>query len=107
MRLFTNKKVRQRMTGRSSSAAPVRSWQARDEGSARAVLSGRCRRRRSDDANGQNGRAARTGTNEAERQEMKGKVMAGSALGRWPNPALQVRSVSLKLQPNNLWGRGS
>lgn len=64
-------------------------------------------RRAAVEARGEARAGARTVGTKAGVEKAARKVMARSALGRWPNEALQVRSVSLKPQPNKQWGKGS
>jgi hypothetical protein len=86
MILFTSKKAGQHPTGRSASAALVRFWQAGSERGCTAAFSCSCRRIRLDEVKGAvpNG-AKRTVADEAELQEPKRVVCAGSAGGRGPN----------------------
>ena len=77
------------MTGGSSGAVPVRSWQASAEGCTTSALLSPCHRIRLDEAKGWLRAAARRGTSEVETLETTREVMARSTVGRWPNPALQ------------------
>jgi len=71
------------------SAMPVVSWPASAAGGFASALARCCPRRRWDAANGQSRTATRTGTNAAETTGNQREVGVGSAVGRWPNPALQ------------------
>ena len=89
------------MTVGVPSAAPVRSWQASDEGRFTAALSRRCRKKRSDRRmrRGIDG-TKRTVTRAAETKGTTRTVIAGSALGPWPNTALQRTRPLLRFWMN-------
>ncbi len=67
------------MTGRVSSAAPVKFWRVRGAGCVTAALARLCRRRRWGRANGSYRTAARTVTKAAEAKGTTRTVLAGSA----------------------------
>jgi hypothetical protein len=52
------------------------------------------------EANGPERRAARTARSQAEPTGLKGEVCAGSAGGRWPNPAHQRIAAWWRICPN-------
>jgi hypothetical protein len=74
------------MTGGALSAVPVRFWRVRGEGCFPSALARPCQRKRPNKARGPYRRAVRTDRSEAATLGMRCKVVAGSALGRWPNP---------------------
>ena len=77
------------MQGGNAHATSVRSRQVRGEGYTASVFPCRCHRTRWDKAHGPSRRAVRTVTSKAEATGTLRKVVAGSALGRRPNNALQ------------------
>jgi hypothetical protein len=89
MQQLQNKQSEETLMGGAVSAPSVTSCSASAAGDSSSMLRRRCRRTRSDDANGGDGTAVRTDRNKAETRGRTCKVFAGSALGRWPNTALQ------------------
>jgi hypothetical protein len=77
------------MTGENFGGVSVRSWFASAAGHGTTALVRRCYRRRWDETRGQSRTAMRMDRDKAETQGTKRAVYAGSAVGRWPNPALQ------------------
>ena len=75
--------------GGASRAMSVTSWPVRAAGYDPSALRRRCHRIRSDEANGQYRTAPRTGTSKANATGATREVCARSAVGRWPNEALQ------------------
>ena len=90
------------MNGRNFRTASVPSWCLRAAGHDTPALSGGSRRMRSDEADGPPRTKARTVTSTAELPGTKREALAGSALGRWPNPALQRIAARWRLgtKPN-------
>ena len=88
------------MQGGNANATSVQSWQVRGEGSAASALLCHCRRMCWDEAHGRYQTAARTGTSKAERTGIMREVLTGSALGRWPNNALQRTRPLLRFRMN-------
>lgn len=82
------------MKGRDSSAVPIQSWLAREEGCFTSTLSRCCRRMRPDEVKGlvTNG-AKRTVRSKAGTLGLTRKVTAGSARGRRPNEPLHVTAA--------------
>ena len=96
------------LIGGASRAMPVRSWPARGAGGVASALSRRCRRMRPDEVRRLSpNEATRRVRSQAETSGMKRKVVAESALGRWPNLRLQrtrpLLRMLLKLKGSG-WG---
>ena len=77
------------LIGGASRAMPVRSWPARGARGVASALARCCRRMRLAKAKGWLRTGARTVRSQAETTGMTHEVMAESAIGQWPNEALQ------------------
>ena len=98
VQLLTNKQGEATLMGGAISAMPVTSWPVSAAGSHSSTLRRPCRKMRMNETKGWGRNAARTVGNKAETTGTKCKVTAGSALGRWPNPALHVTAARWRLR---------
>ena len=87
------------MNGGNFSATSVRSWLVSGAGYTSSALFRRSGRRRSDEAESRYRPAARAVRNTTTTYGTRRKVLAGSAIGRWPNTALQRIAARWRLCP--------